>query len=308
MVAVLMSTYNGQKFIKKQIDSVLNQTFDDFLLYIRDDGSTDNTINLIKEYKDQRIRLICAENVGPAESFFDLLRQVDDCDYIFFCDQDDEWYPDKIELMLKEIDKYDEPTMVFSDFTMIDENGVVTNESYEKHSCLQIEESAKILPKILAQPYVFGCAAVINKKLADMVKYPPEGIEMHDCWISLTAAAVGNLVYMPIQTIKHRFHSSNATGRADSDSLAARFRRITVELKKVSENSYIRLSQAKLLLKTHGDLIKSQQRSLLEDICNAKKQNRVSLVRVLVKNHVSRQGFMNTLLFYISILLYKGDC
>ncbi|MBO5321493.1 MAG: glycosyltransferase family 2 protein [Clostridia bacterium] len=303
-----MSTYNGQKYIKKQIDSILNQTFSDFLLYIRDDGSTDNTVNIIKEYKDERICLICAENVGPAESFFDLLRQVDDCEYIFFCDQDDEWYPDKIELMLREIEKYDEPTMVFSDFTMIDENSAVTSESYEKHCGLQIEKGDKILPKILAQPYVFGCAAVINRKLAEMVKYPPAGIEMHDCWISLTAASVGNLIYMPIQTIMHRFHSSNATGRADSDSFVARFRRMTVEMKNVSKNSYLRLNQAKLLLETHGELIKPQQRKLLEDICNAKMQGRISLIMALVRNHVSRQRTLNTLFFYSSVLLYKGDC
>ncbi len=307
MVAVLMSTYNGQEYIKKQIDSVLNQTFSDFLLYIRDDGSTDNTISLIEEYDDERIRLICGKNLGPAESFFDLLRQTENCVHIFFCDQDDEWNPDKIEKMLEIIKKYDEPTMVFSDFTMIDENSNVINESYEKNCGLQIENSEKILPKILAQPYVFGCASVINRKLADMVKYPPDGIEMHDCWISLVAASVGNLIYMPTQTIKHRFHSSNATGRAGSDSFTTRLKRITVGLRDMSENSYLRLSQVDLLLNSHITELKLQQKNLLKDISAAKKRGKLPLLKALVKNGVSRQRFLNTLFFYFSILIYKGE-
>ena len=116
MVAVLMSTYNGAAFLKEQLDSILNQTYSDFVLYIRDDNSTDDTFEILSNYDDPRIRLIRGLNLGPAGSFFALLQEAlkMQADYLFFSDQDDVWFPGKLERMLYEIKKYDDrPAMVF---------------------------------------------------------------------------------------------------------------------------------------------------------------------------------------------------
>ena len=105
MIAILMSTYNGGQYLRQQLDSVLRQTVADFTLLIRDDGSSDNTLEILGQYTDPRIRLIAGENLGPSGSFFALLEQARQigAQYVFFCDQDDIWLDNKLELLLAEI-------------------------------------------------------------------------------------------------------------------------------------------------------------------------------------------------------------
>lgn len=308
MVSILMSVYNGEKYLKTQIDSILNQTYTDFKLYIRDDGSKDASAQIIESYNDERIIFFKEKNVGAAESFFELLRRCADYDYIFFSDQDDVWYPEKLELLLNEIKKYDDiPTMIFTDFKTIDSDGNLIDESYEKKSALNVTSGEVSLEKILVHPYVFGCASVINKKLANVVKNQPQGIEMHDCWISQTACAVGKLIYIPIQSIAHRFHNSNATGRAGSNSFKERLKRITKTFNAQVENSRLRLKQVDILLNTHNDAINSTTKAMLEDISTSFKRKKIVTVLKLMKHKVVRQRALNTLFFYITVLKIKGD-
>lgn len=308
MVAVLMSTYNGGAYLKEQIDSILAQTYSDFVLYIRDDGSTDNTKKVIEEYSDSRIRFEQGENLGPAGSFFALLNRALDAEYIFFSDQDDVWYSDKLEKMLDEIKKYEKvPTMVFSDFAMIDSLGNITAQSYADYASLQVTSGKVSANKIIAQPYVFGCASVINRALADMVLTPPVGIEMHDCWISLVAASAGNLIYMPCQTISHRFHSNNATGKSGQDTLGARIKRITRDIDKQTQNTKLRLNQVKLLIKELDGNLTQENKEILEDILSAMGKGKIATVRALKRNGIARQKTLNTLFFYFTVFAIKGD-
>lgn len=308
MVSILMSVYNGEKYLKIQIDSILNQTYKDFKLYIRNDGSTDHSKDIIESYDDDRIVFYDENNIGAAESFFELLRRASDSDYIFFSDQDDLWYPEKLHILLEEIKKYDDtPTMVFSDFKTIDSNGILIEESYQKKAKLNVSCGRVGIEEILAHPYVFGCASVINNKLAQIVKNQPKGIEMHDCWISQTASAVGNLIYIPTQTIAHRFHNNNTTGKIGSDSFKSRFKRITKNFNQQVENSRLRLQQVNILLNTHNDALKPKVKDVLQDISNSFKNKRIVTVAKLIKYKVKRQKFLNTMFFYITVLKIKGD-
>ncbi len=308
MVAILMSTYNGEKYLKEQIDSILAQTYGEFVLYIRDDGSKDNTQEIIRTYNDSRIVFYQGENQGPAKSFFDLINKASGADYMFFSDQDDIWYPEKLEKMLGEIKAYDEqPTMLFSDFSMIDSFGNVTEPSYSRYASLQVQKGNVEINRILAQPYVFGCASVINRGLADLVLNPPEGIEMHDCWISLVAAAVGNLIYVPYQTIAHRFHSSNATGKSGQDSLVSRLSRVTKGLNLQAENTKLRLKQAQLLLKEFNEKIKPESKKMLEDLVASMQKGKFATIGALKRFDISRQKKLNTLFFYITVFAIKGE-
>lgn len=308
MVAILMSTYNGAHFLKEQIDSILGQTYTDFQLMIRDDGSSDDTCDLIRAYDDPRIQLFQENNLGPCGSFFSLVRKASDADYLFFSDQDDVWFPEKLETMLAQIRKYDAcPAMVFSDFSMIDENGTQTHPSYAQYASLRVNPGSVGLEQLIAQPYVFGCAAVINRKLADMVQNPPEGVEMHDCWISLTAASVGKLIYLPQQTIAHRFHSSNATGRKDQTHPVERVKRLFSGFSAQSNNTALRLHQVNLLLQCYEGLLLPQANTLLKDISAAMARGHVSTVLKLKELGIGRQKAINTLFFYLTVFGIKGD-
>ena len=309
MIAILMSTYNGEAYLKPQLDSLLAQTVADFTLYIRDDGSTDGTCALIRSYSDPRIRFEQGENLGPAGSFFALLNRAAQADYLFFSDQDDVWHPDKLARMLEAARPHKgEPVMVFSDFEMMDGEGRITAPSYAAYAHLQVEPGEVPLAKILAQPYAFGCASVITGELAKRVQHPPEGIEMHDCWMALTAAAVGRLIYLPEATIAHRFHNANATGRSGQASLMARLRRITKGFSAQAENSALRLRQVRLLLQAHGPALKPEAEALLTRLARAMDRGRLPAVAALAKNKVSRQRALNTLFFYITVLFGKGGC
>ena len=123
-VAILLSTYNGEKYLREQIDSILNQTYTNFELIVRDDGSKDKTVEIIKEYiekSDKEITLIEGKNLGFIKSFFDLLKR-GDADYYAYADQDDIWLPNKIELAVKSLDALDQskPNMAFSNVDYYD--------------------------------------------------------------------------------------------------------------------------------------------------------------------------------------------
>lgn len=308
MIAVLMSTYNGEAYLKEQLDSILTQSMPDFVLYIRDDGSIDGTVELIRSYNDTRICFQEGENLGPAGSFFALLQRARDADYIFFSDQDDIWYPNKLEKMLREIVKYSGvPTMVFSDFSMIDEKGFIIGRSFSEYASLQVAPEEVSVCKLIAHPYVFGCASVINCELAGLVLQPPKGIEMHDCWIALTAASVGKLIYMPEQTIAHRFHSRNATGRSGQNSVLSRLRRVTRGFRAQVDNSALRLRQVDLLLDTYGDKLLLESKQVLLEISEAMSTGKLATVKVLRKHGIARQKCWNTLFFYLTVLGIKGE-
>lgn len=124
-IAILMATYNGEKFIEKQILSIIDQTVTDWDLYISDDQSTDNTVKIIKEYenKDQRIHLYSGDKKGPRNNFLKLFSKIES-DYYFFCDQDDLWEKDKIKTMIKSVKEYDMnvPLLAYSNLECIDAN------------------------------------------------------------------------------------------------------------------------------------------------------------------------------------------
>ena len=297
MNLILLSTYNGGQYLRKQLDSVFSQSVTDFTLLVRDDGSTDNTLEILNTCTDPRIRILTGENLGPAGSFFALLEEARalGAEHIFFCDQDDIWMPDKLEKLLAELEKCPAgPALVFSDFAMMDENDTVTGSSYAAMAKLRIPADGDFFPKLLAQPYVFGCAAVLNKALLDLITEPPAGIEMYDCWISLVASIFGTVRYLPQATISHRFHSANATGKAGANSLVSRLGRLTTQFRKQCDNTALRLNQAKLLLDRYGDTIPTHQRPRLEELASNPS------VKVLKKYGVARGGKLQNLFFYIT--------
>ena len=297
MNLILLSTYNGGRYLRKQLNSVLSQSVTDFTLLIRDDGSSDDTLDILSTYTDPRIRILTGENLGPSGSFFALLEEARtmEAEHIFFCDQDDIWMPDKMAQLLAALETCPAgPALVFSDFAMIDETDAVTGDSYTAMAKLRIPDDGDFFPKLLAQPYVFGCTAVLNKALLDLITEPPAGIEMYDCWISLVAAVFGTVRYLPRATIYHRFHSTNATGRAGMNSYCSRLRRVTGQFRRQRDNTALRLGQANLLLDRYGDTIPDDQRPRLEELA------RDSSVRTLKKHGVARGGKLQNLFFYIT--------
>lgn len=218
-VAILLSTYNSIKYLKEQIDSIISQTYKDWSLYIRDDGSNDDTITLVKMYQDNFSNIIFLDDglsLGPKDSFMKLLQSVES-EYYMFCDHDDIWCPEKIELSVYKADAQirknpSVPFVVATDLKVVDEN---LNELYASFWDFQKVKESDFNDYILHwfSNNVNGCAMLINH-VCKQISFPmPSSAYMHDSWIMLSTLAHKGCV-LPIhkQLVLYRQHGGNVLG------------------------------------------------------------------------------------------------
>lgn len=224
-VVIVLSSYNGSRFIAEQIESIRRQTLAGWRILVRDDGSTDETVQIVERLAavDSRVELRRdgRGNLGPARSFGVLLEQAlaTSARYLALADQDDIWQPDKLERELDLLQRRESqlgeatPLLVHSDLTVVDESLAVIAPSLLAFQRMQpVTEGA--LSKLLIQNFVTGCTAVINRALLHAALPFPEVI-MHDWWLALCAAAMGEVVYLPEATVLYRQHGRNALGSRD---------------------------------------------------------------------------------------------
>lgn len=212
-IAILMSTYNGEKYLSEQIFSIQNQTYKNWHLYVRDDGSVDNTPEIIKQYsqKDSRIELVKSnKNLGPARSFLKLLNDID-ADYYFFCDQDDYWIDTKLEVMLNEIKKYDNsiPQLVYCNLKCVNQNLKPVDYDFDNWIG-KVSGNNRFIDNDMP-----GCVMLINKPVKEIVsRHEPncENIQMHDWWIALVVEFFGEIHFLNQRLVYYRQHGDNARG------------------------------------------------------------------------------------------------
>lgn len=216
-IAIVLSTYNGEKYISEQLDSILNQTYQDFMLYIRDDGSKDSTISIIKKYEAShpaKITLIRDElgNLHVFNSYRQLLLQSAG-DYFVFCDQDDIWDVKKLEIM-KEVMNEKEKTNPNKGILLAHDYSVFKSE--DSHTFIQsVHKTTKLTQKEidngLFQGFIAGCTSMFNKPAKNLfLKYTEIGI--HDKHIVNLLNLFGNIYLLPNKLIQYRVHDGNTVG------------------------------------------------------------------------------------------------
>ena len=295
-VNILMSTYNGQQFLAEQIRSIQEQSYTDWTLFIRDDGSSDNTKEILKdfEHQDSRIHLIDndkSDNLGVIKSFHKLVNH-DRADYYFFSDQDDVWLPNKLELSLKEAQNYlaDLPLMVYMDLKVVNQDLKIMTESMVKS---QSHHANTELVQELTENTVTGGVAMINHALAEMWQ-ETDDILMHDWYLALLASAFGNLVFIDQPGELYRQHSDNVLG---ARTLSKRFKK------------WIR---PYILFAVYWDLIKNSQkqashllqmplsqsnRELIEAFVTIMDKSMLERFRILRKYGLRKNKAFHTLVF-----------
>ena len=217
-IDILLATYNGEKFIAERIDSLLNQTFQDFRLLIRDDGSNDNTPAIIEDYARKfpdKIEIIRDDVVcrSPHKNFLELLKHAE-ADYVMFCDQDDVWLPYKIQVTLwhmKEVERKNPglPALVFSGLKVADEN----LESMNRYVQYSLDNAEYKLTNLLMSNTIAGCTSMMNKALYSLSKGYVDGMYFaHDSFLGALAAVCGVLEHIPAAMILYRQHKNNASG------------------------------------------------------------------------------------------------
>ena len=295
-VNILMSTYNGQQFLAEQIRSIQEQSYTDWTLFIRDDGSSDNTKEILKDFErqDSRIHLIDSDksdNLGVIKSFHKLVNH-DRADYYFFSDQDDVWLPNKLELSLKEAQNYlaDFPLMVYMDLKVVNQDLEIMTESMVKS---QSHHANTELVQELTENTVTGGVAMINHALAEMWQ-ETDDILMHDWYLALLASAFGNLVFIDQPGELYRQHSDNVLG---ARTLSKRFKK------------WIR---PHILFAVYWDLIKNSQkqarhllqmplsqsnRELIEAFVTIMDKPMLERFRILRKYGLKKNKAFHTLVF-----------
>ena len=219
LIAILLAVYNGENYLAEQLDSLYSQTNQDWTLYIRDDGSSDSTIKILKEYSFKYANIVLIEdelgNLKAKNNFLRLLELVDST-YYMFCDADDVWYPNKIELsfnrMKQEEDSHPaKPIIVHTDFTMVDEKLNLISASYFKSAGIN-PDTMKSYNYLGICSYVGGSTMLFNH-LVKAITFPvPEIVPMHDFWIGLNTIRQGGIIStIHQQTKAYRRHSNTVT-------------------------------------------------------------------------------------------------
>lgn len=257
-IAILMATYNGEKYICQQIDSILSQTCKDWELYIHDDGSTDNTIAAVESYVEKysdKIHLIDGKSTGGAKyNFFYLFGQVE-APYYMTCDQDDVWLDKKIELtydkMLTIENKADVPCLVYTELRVVDSELNTIADTMSGYQSLDCHK--RTINQFILQNSVTGCTMMVNRALRDkMLRITDiDNTIMHDWWAALVAAQFGKTAFIDKPTILYRQHGDNSLGALGINKLSYIVRRVW-QKKQIQESMRLGRLQAREFAKTYN--------------------------------------------------------
>ncbi len=290
-IAILLAAYNGEKYIREQIDSILNQSYQEFVLYIHDDGSKDKTPGILKEYEEkypEQIVIVDGVSTGGAKTNFLYLFSQVEAPFYMCCDQDDVWLEDKIEVTKKEMDcllkgDEDKPCLVFTELTVVGED---LNILSEKMSIYQGLDCKKIsLNRALIQNIATGCTIMVNRimreelmKIKDM-----EGVLMHDWWAFLVAARFGKVSFIEDATILYRQHGNNGVGAQNSNSLFYNINRM-MQGEAIKKSLADTRKQAKAFAELYGE----PQGSLIRAYAELENKGKLSRMQFYKKYDVKK--------------------
>jgi glycosyltransferase involved in cell wall biosynthesis len=293
VVEVLLSTYNGERYLREQLESVWGQSYPDVVLSVRDDGSSDGTLALLDGLLSGRSRtkLVMGAHLGAAQSFMSLLRSVGaSTSYAAFCDQDDVWAPDKLEVAVSALQGLEEPglpALYCSAVTLVRED-LTEVKVYRRCTRGPSFENA------LVENIATGCTIVFNRTAIDLLsRHRPEHLLMHDAWCYLVIAGCGQVVYDRVPHVLYRLHRANAIGVGTTlwSEWAGRVRR---QLQQGKDR--VLTSQAEELRELYGPDLRPGVVTLLENFLAA-QSSAGTRVRYAMNGGAHRQRLVDDLVY-----------
>lgn len=304
-IAIVMATYNGEKYVGEQIESILTSNYQDLELYIYDDGSGDHTVSVLREYEGKypdKIHVFQNEcNRGHLMNFMHALAATT-TDYVMFSDQDDVWNSNKASVTLKRMKHMEaqlskeSPLAVFTDAVVVDQELNVINRSFFCSGHLNPYRTD--LPHLLMENKLIGCTVMVNAALRRVLlsRPLPEKARFHDWWIALIAASFGKIGFVKEGTILYRQHGGNVVG--NTGFVAYVKNRITglKQQRKALEALY---QQAEEFLELYGDTLSEKNREIIRSFASIPEKNILER-RILILHY----GFLKTgLLRNIGLLI-----
>lgn len=307
MIDILMATYNGEHYIEEQIESIINQSYKEWKLYIRDDGSKDKTTKLVKQYVSKyphKIILIEDEKKGlGAKNNFKELMKYSSSDYCMFSDQDDIWIENKVEISLNKMKELegiygcDMPILVHTDLKVVDENKNVLNDSFWKYQSLNANNTQ--LNKLIVENIVTGCTMILNKVLVDSSKDIPSESIMHDAWIALVASAKGKVYSLQEQTILYRQHSKNEVGAKSTRGIGFIYENLDWD--KINNSIEKSINQAAKLYEMYKEDINESDKEKLMEFVNIKTYSFFKRKKTAIKYKLYKDDFKRRVGYLIFI-------
>lgn len=295
-VTVLLSTYNGEKYIEEQIHSLMTQKNVKLSILARDDGSTDSTKKILAKYKDEGVlNWYTGRNLKPAYSFLDLINNAPESEYYAFCDQDDVWNDDKMKCAVEALESYGNtkiPRLYCANYQLVDAE--LKNLPDNGHASTTTFDAA------LVSSCCTGCTVVFNRELLNILRMgTPEVIVMHDDWVHKVCLAVGGTVYYDkAKVLKYRQHGNNADGGVHSvrdkiKGIASRIR----------NKDCIRSRQLKEINKIYSCIMTDDKRKKLELVADYKEDSVLQKIRLIFSKTICtpyerlNRGFRVAILF-----------
>lgn len=302
MHCVILCTYNGEKYLEKQIKSIMKQDREDFCLLYSDDGSTDGTKAILQSLQEKYGRRITAfprpmHSGSPAKHFLSILSalakgevETENLEYIFLADQDDEWFPDKlsktISVIKEEERKFGEslPILCHTDCSLVNSRGELLAKSYRRYQ--KLPGASCRFSRLLLQNHVTGASVGINKALLQYCKEIPAEVKMHDHWLALLANCFGEIQYLPCASYAYRQHGENVLGAKKASVLKECEERLAASKEKDKEDaihsSYRALfSQGRELKRLFGDLLPEIKRKVLEAFLSLEGKSRLGKITTM---------------------------
>ena len=303
-VTVLLCTYNGEDYVREQIQSILDQDYRDFEILVSDDGSRDRTLDIVRDLMaehPEKIKLIEQNPAnGSAEKHFLKLiteKMYGEAQYIMLSDQDDVWHSDKMRKTVMEMQALeaiygaDKPMLVHCDSEVVDQQLNAISSSYVAYQKMTPER--KHLNQLLVQNNVVGGALMMNRALAGFVEKVPEHCVMHDQWIALVAAAFGEIRFIPESLYMYRQHGNNVLGAEKGSRIMEILGRFGIgrkdglskaEMDEHSRKVYSEMfMQAECFKEMYGDRLSPEQKEMLEKFVSIPKKSRVGKILTIME-------------------------
>lgn len=297
-VDVLLATFQGARFLEEQLESILTQSHPSLHLFVRDDGSSDQTVPILKKWMEiypHKITFLSFDKHLGIQGNFSELMKVSTAPYVMFADQDDKWLRNKVEITLNQLKALERqygshlPLLVHTDLKVVDQNLNEIAPSFWTYSGLNPDQAS--LNRVLSQNITTGCTALMNRTLVDLASPIPSTAIMHDWWIALVAACFGHIEFVDQQTILYRQHQSNDTGARKYGLLS--FLQQTVKEKKRKSNCLRQTyQQAQSLLDQYKEQLPDEKRALLQAYVNMENLPCFEKLHQMMKFQFFKQGFL----------------
>lgn len=301
-IAICMATYNGDNYLREQIDSILAQTNQNWVLFARDDNSTDSTLQILQQYASlyqNKIVLIEDPSLsgGSAkQNFASILSWVSkrySFSYFMFSDQDDVWLDTKIEKSLHFMKDNESdcsiPLLVHTDLTVVDRQLSVLDDSFFHYR--NLDPHLTDLPRLLVQNNVTGCTMLWNRALNDLLDFNNRSIVMHDWWIALTAGAFGKILCLKDPTILYRQHGTNVVGATRVNSFGFILKRLR-GYKQVQQKLKQSVEQAGAFLDYYKASLGHDQVHILQQFSSLYDYNKLGRIIRVCRGSFLKQGLI----------------